>query len=351
MAGGAMAEGVMAGTDGATNEVVPLHTPRIVDEAPGKDALAAGAKGCILGGLAPARSDGPAATRHGHVATSKRGAPMTMGLKLSMWTSFFIELSPEDCLEELAQAGWSHTELSDEHSLALLERGDPATVGKAFRRVADDLGVAVTQGHLWLVVDMAPADEAKRRQVVDRLKQWLDLYLAIGIRAAVLHPGGGEHTDPEARLATQLRTLGELSAHLSGSDLSICLENCSSGDALKPILAQADPTHVGVCLDTGHLNLTDEDQAAFIHSCGPRLRALHLAENDTSGDQHNMPYARRGCVPWPAIAQALADVGYAGLLNFEVPGENGCPIPVRRLKLAYLKALGGWIFSGATATP
>ena len=269
-----------------------------------------------------------------------------MDLKLSMWTSFFIELSPEDCLVELAQAGWHHTELSDEHSLALLERGEPGAVGKAYRRVADDCGVAVTQGHLWLVVDIAPADEAKRGQVVDRLKQWLDLYLAIGIRAAVIHPGGGEHSDPAARLDTQLRTLGALADHIRGSDLVICLENCSSGDALKPILAQADPAHVGVCLDTGHLNLTDESQADFIRSCGPRLQALHLAENDKSGDQHNMPYARGGCVPWADIAAALDEVGYPGLRNFEVPGENRCPIPVRRLKLAYLKGLAAWIFTG-----
>jgi sugar phosphate isomerase/epimerase len=270
-------------------------------------------------------------------------------LKLSMWTSFLIELSPEDVLEEFAGAGWRYTELSDEHSRMLLERGEPEAVGKAFRAVADGCGVAVDQGHLWLVVDIAPAGEAKRREVVDGLKRWLDLYLAIGIRAAVLHPGGGEHADPAARLDAQLRTLTELTDHLQGTRLVICLENCSSGEALKPILAQTDPTHVGVCLDTGHLNLTDERQADFIRSCGKRLQALHLAENDKSGDQHNLPYARGGCVPWGDIAIALADVEYPGLLNFEVPGENRCPIPVRRLKLAYLKELATWLFTGGAA--
>ena len=265
-------------------------------------------------------------------------------LKLSMWTSFFIDLSPEDTLGELADAGWRHAELSDEHSAALLGRGQPEAVGSAFRRVADDCGVAVEQGHLWLVVDIAPPDEAQRRQVTDRLKQWLDLYFAIGIRAAVLHPGGGQQPDPAARLDGQRRTLAALADHIRGTDIVICLENCSSGEALKPILAQADPAHVGVCLDTGHLNLTDEGQADFIRWCGPRLQALHLAENDRSGDQHNMPYARGGCVPWQDIAAALREVRYPGLLNFEVPGENRCPLPVRRLKLAYLWSLATWIF-------
>lgn len=262
-----------------------------------------------------------------------------------MWTSFFIDLSPEDALRELAAAGWHCAELSDEHGKALLDRGDPQQVGRAFRAAADDAGVALGQGHLWLVVDIAPPDEAQRRTVVEGLRRWLDLYLAIGIPAAVLHPGGGGQPDPAARLDAQLRSLHELTEHLRGTDIALCLENCSSGEDLKPLLAETDPAHVAVCLDTGHLNLTDESQADFIRFCGPRLRALHLAENDRSGDQHNMPYARGGCVPWPDIAAALADVGYTGLLNFEVPGENRCPLPVRRLKLAYLKELATWIFA------
>jgi sugar phosphate isomerase/epimerase len=264
--------------------------------------------------------------------------------KLSMWTSYFIDLSPEDALEELARAGWHFAELSDEHSRALLERGQPATVGHVFRRFAGDTGVTVTQGHLDLPIDIAPVNEAARRQAVDGLKRWIDLYLAIGIRAGVVHPGGEKHTHAPTRLYEQARSLTELSEHIGNSDFVICLENCSSGNDLKLILANTKSTHVGVCLDTGHLNLTSESQVEFIRFCGRRLQALHLAENDRSGDQHALPYARGGCVPWSDIAVALGDVAYSGLLNFEVPGENRCPIEVRRLKLAYLKPLATWIF-------
>lgn len=273
------------------------------------------------------------------------------GLKLSMWTSFFIDLSPEDALSELARAGWRYAELSDEHGKELLERGDPAAVGAAFRRFADGSGVAVEQGHLWLTADIAPADEATRRQTVATLRRWLDLYLALRIPAAVIHPGGASLADPAARLEAQVRTLDELAAHARGSGLALCVENCSSGSALMPLLAATPPDAVGVCLDTGHLNLTAERQADFIHDCGPRLRALHLAENDKSGDQHNLPYARGGSVPWGEIAAALAQTGYSGLLNFEVPGENRCPVPVRRMKLAYLRELATWIFAGNAPRP
>lgn len=265
-------------------------------------------------------------------------------LKLSMWTSYYIDLAPEDALVEIAAAGWEYAELSDEHSRALLERGRPSDVGRAYRRFADGCGVRVTQGHLDLPADIAPADETARRAAVETLRYWLDLYLAIGIRAAVLHPGGRKHTEIAARTDEQLRSLEELSEQTRTTDLVICIENCTSGDAIKPILARTDPLRVGACLDTGHLNLTDESQIAFIRHCGSRLRALHLAENDKSGDQHTMPFAKGGCVPWQEIAGALREIGYAGLLNYEVPGERLCPVPVRRLKLDYLKAVSAFVF-------
>lgn len=266
--------------------------------------------------------------------------------KLSMWTSFFMDLSPEDALGELSRAGWRYAELSHEHSRTVLERGRPGAVGEEFCRFADDRGVRVEQGHLDLPVDIAPADEAARRRAVDGLKPWLDLYVAIGIRNAVLHPGGRGRTDAASRTEDQLRSIGELAEHARGAELVLCIENCSSGDALKPILEGTDPARVAVCLDTGHLNLTDERQGDFIRYCGARLQAIHLAENDGTGDQHNMPYARGGSVPWDEVAGALAEIGYGGLLNYEVPGERGCPLHVRRLKLDYLKELTAWIFGG-----
>ena len=263
-------------------------------------------------------------------------------MKLSMWTSYFFDLSPEETLAEYARAGWRYAELSDEHSRMLLGRGDPEAAGRAFAQAASDEGVSVEQGHLDLPINIAPGDEGARRKAVEGLKPWLDLYCAVGIGAGVLHPGRGD--DPDLSHEQRLHSLGEICEHVEGTGLVICLENCSSGEALRPVLAETDPDRVAVCLDTGHLNLTDESQGDFIRFLGGRLRALHLAENAGQMDEHTMPFARGGSVPWAEVATALREVGYSGLYNFEIPGENRCPLPVRRLKLAYLKELARWIF-------
>ena len=39
--------------------------------------------------------------------------------------------------------------------------------------------------------------------------------------------------------------------------------------------------------------------------------------------------------------------GYDGLYNYEIPGENACPVEVRILKLAYLRRISDWIEANA----
>jgi sugar phosphate isomerase/epimerase len=265
-------------------------------------------------------------------------------VKLAIWSSFFFDETPEGMVAALARAGWRYSELSDEHSRMLLARGKPEAEGRRFAAFAAEHGVAFTQGHLDLPCDIAPGDEPARRRAVEGLKPWFDLYQAAGVTAGVLHPGGGE-SEPGQRHAERLRSLAEIDSYLAGSGLVICIENCSSGAALVPLMAETDPARFAVCLDTGHLNVAGEPQAAFIEQMGPRLKALHLAENGGKFDEHAMPYARGGTVPWAEVAAALRQVGYRGLLNFEIPGETRCPLPVRRIKLDYLKALAEHIFA------
>jgi sugar phosphate isomerase/epimerase len=115
---------------------------------------------------------------------SSKGANM---MQLSLYSSYFHDYSPEEMVKLFASKGWTRAELSNEHSAMLLQRGRPDQIGRQFKRFAQDRGMLFLQGHLWLTCDIAGPD---RNQVVDQLKTWLDLYQAIGIRAAVLHPAG-----------------------------------------------------------------------------------------------------------------------------------------------------------------
>ena len=95
--------------------------------------------------------------------------------------------------------------------------------------------------------------------------------------------------------------------------------------------------NLGICLDTGHLNLSEApDQTAFIRQAGKHIKALHIADNDGTSDQHILPFAR-GTVDITAVIRELKAIDYDGLYNMEIPGESRCPMEIRSIKLGYIQ--------------
>lgn len=271
-----------------------------------------------------------------------------MNIPYSVWSSYFAELSPEAAVDELVRAGFTCTEFSDEHGAALLDRvvdipNGPEKVGLELKQYAADKGFTFPQGHLLLKVDLC-SDEA-----VDVLKRWLDLFVALDIRAGVLHAAGGIDLSPEARFDRWVRALTALTNHLEGTNMSIALENLplknASAEELLTLIHTVGGDHLGICLDTGHLHLARNQglvpysQSEFIRKAGDKLIALHIADNDTSRDQHLMPFGN-GNVDWKDVMIGLRDINYQGLFNLEIPGErNHCPLSLRRAKLPYIHAM------------
>jgi len=263
-------------------------------------------------------------------------------MRPAIWTAYFLELSPEETVATFAKKGWHELELSDEHARMLLERGAPSTTGANFRCHAAEYGVAFPQGHLSLTCDIAASNQD---EVIDGLKPWLDLFVALEIRAAVLHPGGAERmeqgADEEEVMAARVRALSALSDHAAGTELTLCLENIGTAPEAEDLCAIIEATgrpNIGICLDTGHLNLASRDQKGFIQKAQPYLKALHIADNDGSSDQHLLPYGR-GTVRWDDVVPSLRQARYAGLFNLEIPGERNCPLPIQLAKLDYAKTL------------
>ncbi|MEK6796817.1 MAG: sugar phosphate isomerase/epimerase [Spirochaetota bacterium] len=268
-------------------------------------------------------------------------------LHIGMWTSYFIDLSPEDMVTTFARKGWYHLELSDEHGKALLDRGtSPEATGRSFRKYAADHNVVFPQGHLWLTCNITADDGGK---TLDALKRWLDLFNAIGITAAVLHPAGGPMskpgTTPEGFSEKNIAALRILTDHIAGTPLKISLENGGSAEPLLAMINAVGDNNLGICLDTGHLNLFKGDPAEFIRKAGKHLTALHIADNEGQNDQHLMPFGR-GKVPWKSFIDAVKQIGYQGLFNLEIPGENMCPITVRLMKLDYIRQTMAYMMNG-----
>lgn len=268
-----------------------------------------------------------------------------MNIPVSVWIDYFIELPVEQAISELSKAGFTQGELSIVHLRQLTEQPDPIATGAALKATAESHNYTIPQGHLSFKGGLV------EESALDRLKPELDLFAAAGIRKAVIHTNGGDDLPDEKRYEGWVRNLQALSEYVEGTGITLCLENlnsvhlCRSADQLKAIIRDAGGKNMGICLDTGHLHLSriqkglQHSHRDFILSAGHLLQALHITENNGLGDTHQMPYSARYGIDWKEVMQALRDVNYQGLFNLELLGECNAPMPIKRAKLAFIRAM------------
>ena len=262
-------------------------------------------------------------------------------MKKSVWSAYFLNAAPEEMVLYFEQAGYNYCELSFEHGGELLEReGTPEEIGTAFKNYAKEHGMTFTQGHLPLSYKIC-----QNKEDLERMKDWLDLYNAIGIKYCVLHCDkfiGIDGVTPKKRFDWNVEALRELGVHIKDTDLVICLENLNiypiTADELLELLDALDKEHFAICLDTGHLHMNQGDLTEFIQKAGKRIKALHIADNEGREDQHMMPCGRGG-IDFVSVFKELKKVGYDELYNLEIPGENSAPHEVLMLKLNYINKM------------
>lgn len=269
-------------------------------------------------------------------------------MKLSVWTCYFWNLSPEDALLEFKKQGFDYCELSCEHAEELMKRGDAKRVGEEFSKFAREVGITPLQGHLSF--NKIKICNPEHREYI---KKQLDLFTAIGIKNAVLHcdplaDENGVKAPLEIAREGNIKALSDLLEHVKGRDIVICLENLITSPAVNNVeglmyfIEYFNSENLGICLDTGHLNINDKDQAAFIRRAKNHIKALHLADNEGERDQHLMPYGK-GNVDFETVIKEMKKINYQGLYNLEIPGEIGAPFEVRIYKLEYIKKIMGYL--------
>ena len=302
-------------------------------------------------------------------------------LEKGMWTGYFIcDPTPEDAILDFKKHGFYSAEMANEHGAILLDRcggdwtdkqtqikiGDktspdgktPTDVGREFGEFLKANGFSIPQAHLYYKLDLF------HENAVEFHLRWMELYLAMGVKNLVLHVtgrGGEKPTDEQYKTITE--NLSLLAKRLENTDAYLCLENMRDGtsidedaDRLLKIIEDAGGSeHLGICLDTGHLNFslykgyTDMSHGDFIRKAGSRLHALHIANNDGTGDLHCLPFnLKRGTgriVNWKEVIDALKEIGYHDLFNFEVPGESQAPKPLLERKADYISFLADYMLS------
>ena len=101
----------------------------------------------------------------------------------------------------------------------------------------------------------------------------------------------------------------------------VCCDAAEVCRYLDTLNAEAGEEIFGFCFDVGHANILGLRLRDFLVGIGPRLTCLHLHDNNGTADWHTAPYtcmAGSGySTDWEGLLAGLAEIGYAGTLNFE----------------------------------
>jgi len=205
-------------------------------------------------------------------------------------------------------------------------------------------GVKATSFHApyGIPYDLGSLDQGHRRSALGRHKRHVEYCSSLGSEYYVIHPGyddylssrGGKWDDvkkmvifprEEATIRklwkTNVSSLAELADFAADAGVKIALEtappNIMTPQETLSVVRTADRENLGVCLDSGHVNIGGTIKPAdAIREIGSLLWTLHLHDNNGDGDFHLVP--GKGNIDWKSVARALRDVSYGGVFDLEL---------------------------------
>jgi sugar phosphate isomerase/epimerase len=256
-------------------------------------------------------------------------------------TGCFYQHSIFDCLDLISRGGFNLIEVCS--FPAHLNYHDRDTVVRAARRV-EELGIETYSFHAPFAdsIDISSRDPDLRDAALKEIFQAAEAAAAFRVRYFVIHPGPEswdlkEESERFERLKWVADTLNQVAEHCSELEIGCVFENklphllfARTSDLLW-ILTSMASVEVGVCLDTGHANLTG-DMYTVIQKLSGHLRMVHAHDNHGGGDEHLAPGA--GFIDWNRVLMELDRTGFHGGIILELSHMND----MQRLLLEARKA-------------
>jgi len=239
-------------------------------------------------------------------------------------TALLSGLSLQESIACIQQAGFDQVELSGADWDLWLETPEELA------RALEDAAIRPLSVHSppqgWF---NGAEDENTRAQSIELVIHCFSLAAQVGADIVVCHSNGRSNAYDGAHFAANWarsrESLTRLAEHADKAGIRMAVENLPAyrthrpSSSVRQVLAMIDGLgdHVGICLDAGHSNANGISPAREVLEAGDRLFALHIQDNDGSGeDQHLIP--GQGTTDWEAFLDALDQIQFTGLRTFEV---------------------------------
>jgi sugar phosphate isomerase/epimerase len=236
--------------------------------------------------------------------------------EISMTTDYVTSYgSPEPYLRRIAAAGFTHLHWCHHWDTDFLySQPEIAQISQWLAEL--DLQVLNIHASAGREKRWDSQVEYERQAGVELVRNRLEMAARLEADVIILHAA------PYFPLEAQLKSLAELEPVARLLGVRIALENLGPGtfERLQELCTEFSPESVGLCYDTGHGNML-ETKLDALEPLKERLIAVHIHDNDGSGDQHRIPF--HGTVDWERFMRIVRQSPYNKPLNLEtVRGET-----------------------------
>ncbi|MEA1939445.1 MAG: sugar phosphate isomerase/epimerase [Candidatus Caldatribacteriota bacterium] len=178
-------------------------------------------------------------------------------------------------------------------------------------------------------VDISLIEEYERVWSIREVEKAALALLRLGGNILVVHPGSKieDKKMRKKRREKSEQSLEEILKFCEYWEIKIALENILPGkigdniNEVLEIVKKFNSKSLGICLDTGHCNITS---SLYNHSgvaeCLPEIKDylyhLHIHDNSGKNDDHYLPF--KGNINWEEFMKNLKNINYKGTFMFEI---------------------------------
>ncbi len=261
-------------------------------------------------------------------------------MRLGLASSVFVNYSVRDAIVQAAELGYDGIDIWG---------GRPHVYGEdltrqeliALKHLTRELGLSVPSlmpAFFRYPYSLSNPNPIVRRDSIRYSCQCVENAEILEARTVLVIPGrtlhGQSHADGWNRMLESIAEIAKC-AEQHGINLGIEPGNRmvtdlvnTSRDALE-IIKTLGSKNIGVVLDTGHLNLTQEPLEEAIAGLGSALLQIHLNDNDGQRQQNLVP--GDGSFDFALLVQLLGETGFTGFLSVELAWDFASdPIPALR---------------------
>jgi sugar phosphate isomerase/epimerase len=158
-------------------------------------------------------------------------------------------------------------------------------------------------------LSLGDSNKIWRKRLLDQLRTLMDFMGMFGADTIVTHGLGETEVEEDPELGKRLfrESLAELAPYAEARGIRVVVENIftrySRTISLRKHVEQLRSPSLGICLDTGHANLSENPEKA-VENCGRRLYHVHFSDNHGTQDEHLVPY--EGTIDWRGVCRNLA---------------------------------------------